>query len=240
MKRSTVRAYFFVLLAFAFFVQTAAASNNRRAGIGVRGAHWRMGEPENIVHVTTMPAHAKVDVGNGGGYLYFFSRVSDATWMEFSIGAIGKVESKNEYFWGEEVDVDAVTPVLLGFRHDLFSYDTKSSLIPYVAFGAGPYWFNDVYVRSDQFGIDNEVLVKTKAKFGGYAGGGVNFGLTSWFGINFDARHHFMEFDVKNAKSGWEYGLGCYFSWGKYKKYVNRSYRRRSRRDREEVNIYID
>ena len=240
MKRSTGRASFFVLLAFAFCVQTATAGNNRRAGIGFRGSHWNMGQPGNLVHVTTMPAHASVDVGSGGGYLYFFSRVSDASWMEFSLGAVGKVQSQSEFFWGEEVDVDAVTPVLLGFRHDLFSYDTNSSLVPYISFGAGPYWFNDVYVRSDNFGIDNEVLVQTKAKFGGYAGGGVNFSIASWFGINFDARHHFIDFDVKNTNSGWEYGLGCYFSWGKYKKYTNRNYHRRSRRDREEVNIYID
>ena len=240
MKFKTVKAHLFLLLAFAFCVQTATAGNNRRAGIGFRGSHWNMGQADNIVHVTTMPAHAAIDVGNGGGYLYFFSRISDASWIEFNLGDIGKVQSRDESFWGEEVDVDAVTPVLLGFRHDLLSWDTNSSLVPYISYGAGPYWFNDVYVRSDLFGIDDEVLVQTKAKFGGYAGGGVNFNVASWFGINFDARHHFINFDVKNAKSGWEYGLGFYFRWGKYKKYVNRSYHRRSRRDREEVNIYID
>ncbi len=239
MKRSAFAAHLFVLLASVFFVQTAAADANRTAGIGIRGSMWKMGAPENIVHVTTMPAQASVDVGSGGGYLFFFSRISDATWLEFNLGAVGKVESQSEYFWGEEVDVDAVTPVLLGFRHDLFSYDTRSSLIPYISFGLGPYWFNDVYVRSDQSGYDNEVLVKTKAKIGGYAGGGVNFGLTSWFGVNFDARYHFIDFNVNDEKSGWEYGLGFYISWGRYKKHVYRSERRHDRRHGD-VNIYID
>jgi len=238
MKRSMTVSVF-LLLACGFFVQSAMAANNRRAGIGFRGSHWTMGRPENVVHVTTMPVQASIDVGSGGGYVYFFSRIGDASWVEFNLGAVGKVASRNDNFWGDEVNVDAVTPVLLGFRHDLLSWDTASSLVPYISYGAGPYWFNDVYVRSDQFGIDDEVLVKTKAHFGGYAGGGVNFGLTSWFGFNFDARYHFINFDVKDAKSGWEYGLGLYFSWGKYKNIVRRSYHRHHHRDRD-VSIYID
>jgi hypothetical protein len=65
--------------------------------------------------------------------------------------------------------------------------------------------------------------------------------LTSWFGINFDARYHFINFDVNDVRSGWEYGLGVIFAWGKYKKPEYRHKRHyRSRRDRDEVNIYID
>ena len=92
MKRPKAIAFFFMLLAFAFCVQPAMANNNRRAGIGFRGSHWSMGRPDNLVHVTTMPAQASVDVGSGGAYLYFFSRISDASWIEFNLGAVGKVE----------------------------------------------------------------------------------------------------------------------------------------------------
>ena len=63
--------------------------------------------------------------------------------------------------------------------------------------------------------------------------------MTSWFGFNFDARYHFINFDVNHEKSGWEYGLGVVFAWGKYKKPEYRS-KKRYRRDRDEVNIYID
>ena len=210
MKRPAY-AFIFLLLAWSFSVQSAMAANNRRAGIGFRGSHWKMGHPENVVHVTTMPAQASIDVGSGGGYLYFFSRIGDASWVEFNLGAIGKVASHNKLFWGDEVNVDAVTPVLLGFRHDLLSWDTASSLVPYISYGAGPYWFNDVYVRSDQFGVDDEVLWKTKAKFGGCAGGGVNFGLTRWFGFKFDSCHHLINFYVEDAQSGGEYSCGCLF-----------------------------
>ena len=237
MKRATL--YFSLLLVLAFCVQPAMAGNNSKAGIGFRGTSWKMGNRSELVHVKTQPPNAQVDVGSGGGYLYFFSRVSDATWMEFTLGAVGKVESQYDYFGGSEVDVNAVTPVLLGFRHDLFAYDSYSSLIPYLALGVGPYWFNDIYVKEDYFGVEGEVEVKAKPTLGGYAGGGVNFMLTDWFGFNFDARYHFINFDVNHATSGWEYGLGVLFSWGRYKKHYYR-HRRRYRRDPDEVNIYID
>jgi hypothetical protein len=217
------------------------ANNNRKAGIGFRGAHWKMSNDPATVHVSTDPDQAYVDVGSGGGYLYFFSRVSDASWLEFQLGAMGEVETHTEYFYGDETDVNAVTPVLLGLRHDLFSYDTESSLIPYISLGVGPYWFNDIYVKTEYFGFENETEIRTKAKMGGYAGGGVNFMMTSWFGINFDARYHFINFDVNHDKSGWEFGLGVMFAWGQYKKPVYRERRyHRGRRGRDDVNIYID
>ncbi len=240
MKQSFFFKALFVLLALFLCVQTAMANNNRKAGIGFRGAHWKMNNNPASVHVAVDPTQTNVDVGSGGGYITFFSRVSDAGWIELSIGAIGDVKTQNEYWYGEETNVNAVTPVLLGMRHDLFGYDSPSSLIPYIAFGVGPYWFNDVYTRTDYFGFEHETQVKTKSKIGGYAGGGANFMMASWFGFNFDARYHFINFDVNDYRSGWEYSLGVIFAWGTYKKpvYHKRSYR--SRRDRDEVNIYID
>ena len=240
MKRNCEKIGVWVLLGCLFSVQAAVANNNRKAGIGFRGTHWRMNNEAQIVRLTTNPLQAHVDVGNGGGYLMLFSRIGDASWMEFTMGAVGKVEAYNETFWGDEVDVNAVTPVLLGFRHDFFSYDSPSALIPYLAFGAGPYWLNNIYVRTDRFGVDNELAVQTKMRLGGYAGGGVNFMFTDWFGLNVDARRHFIDFNVNHEKSGWEYGLGVIFSWGKYKRNVyTREYRCRRNR-RENVHIYID
>lgn len=242
MKQSFMRKDLFLLLALFICVQTAMANNNRKAGISFRGTHWRMSSDPATVQVSTNPNQAMVDVGSGGGYLTFFSRVSDASWVEFSLGAVGEVETHNEYFYGDETKVNAVTPVLLGLRHDLFSYDTQSALIPYIAVGVGPYWFNDIYVKTEYFGPENETEVRTKAKIGGYAGGGVNFMIASWFGFNFDARYQFINFDVNHEKSGWEYGLGIVFAWGQYKKpvYHHRSRRHYHHRDRDEVNIYID
>ena len=238
MKR-THHLALFVLLAILFCVQTAMANNNRKAGIGFRAAHWRMSDTPATIEVTTSPYQSHVDVGSGGGYLTFFSRVSDASWIEFNLGAVGRVETHDEYFFGEETDVNAVMPVLLGLRHDLFSYSTQSSLIPYIALGVGPYFFNDVYVKTEYFGVASKAQVKTKGKMGGYAGGGLNFMMTDWFGFNFDARYHFVEFDLHNDRSGWEYSLGVLFAWGRYKQPVYRS-KRRYHRHRDEVNIYID
>lgn len=239
MRRKIYNMGVLLLLALFICVQAAMANNNRKAGVGFRGTHWSMGNNAQTVQISTNPLQTHVDVGSGGGYFYLFSRISDAAWMEFTMGAVGQVEAHNESFWGDEVDVNAVTPVLLGLRHDFFSYDSPSSLVPYMTFGAGPYWMNDVYVRSDRFGNDNELAVKSKATLGGYAGGGLNFMFTSWFGLNLDARYHFINFDVNHEKSGWEYGLGILFSWGKYKRDVStREYHRHGRR--ENVHIYID
>jgi len=240
MKQTTLLKALFVLLAVFLCVQTAMANNNRKAGIGFRGSHWKMSNNPASVHVSADPTETNVGVGSGGGYVTFFSRVSDAAWIELSIGAVGEVETHNEYFYGDETKVNAVTPVLLGMRHDFFSYDTPSSLIPYVAFGVGPYWFNDVYTKTEYFGFEHQTEVRTKSKIGGYAGGGVNFMIASWFGFNFDARYHFINFDVNDIRSGWEYSLGVIFAWGKYKKEYHQKRYYRSRRDRDEVHIYID
>ncbi|RPH92111.1 MAG: hypothetical protein EHM72_17880 [Calditrichaeota bacterium] len=239
MKSKQFNVATFLLLVFLFFVQSAMADNNRKAGIGFRGTYWKMGDASQTVHVVTNPPEALVDFGNGGGYFYIFSRMGDAAWMEFTMGAVGKVESYSQGYWGEEVSVNAVTPVLLGVRQDFFSYDTESALIPYIAFGAGPYWLSEVYSRTAYSSINSEVLVKSKANIGGYAGGGVNFLLTSWLAINLDARYHFIRFDVHHEKSGWEYGLGLAFSWGKYKKYYSPRYHYHRHR-RDNIHIYID
>jgi hypothetical protein len=239
-KRKIGKIVVLMLLGQLFCVQSAMADNNRKMGIGFRGTHWVMGNNAQIVHVSTNPTQTQVDVGSGGGYFFLFSRISDAAWMEFTMGAVGQVTTHDQTFWGDEVKANAVTPVLLGLRHDFFSYDSPSALVPYVVFGAGPYWLNDVYVRSDNFGLDDEVAVKSKAKLGGYAGGGVNFMFANWFGLNLDARYHFINFNVNNEKSGWEYGFGVIFCWGKYKKnvYTREIYHRGRRRDN--VHIYID
>ena len=235
MKRTTFITTIFMLLCMLLFVNSTQAYNNNMAGIGFRGTHWRMGDSEHVVHVQTQPGNAQVDVGNGGGYLYLFSRIDDNSFLELHFGAIGNVKAREEYAWGQEVDVNAVTPVLLGLRHHLFDYHSRMALQPYVVFGAGPYWFNDVFVRDDYMGFDEQVTVGTKARIGGYAGGGFNFMLSTWMGVNFDVKYHFINFNKDHEYSGYEFGLGLFFTWGEYKK--SRVHRKD---DDDNVNIFID
>ncbi len=216
MKRHVI-ALLVVALARLGILSTACLAQMpaRTTGIGLRGSYWNMNNGPAQISVTNLGHYTAVEVGNAGGWLYFFSRVDDRTFFEFSLGAVGNVKSETHNDFGEDVDATAVTPVLLGFRHNLFSLYSQSALQPYLAYGAGPYWLHDITVR-DRF-FDEEVVVKSKVKPGAYAGGGINFMMTSWFGLNFDMKYHFIDFNVNHDYSGFEYGLGFSFMWGRYK-----------------------
>lgn len=217
-------------LGFALFCATVLAFQStlwgqiepKNAGIGFRGTYWDMNESSNIVTVRTWPHRTHVDVGNGGFWLYFFSRLDDNTFLEFSLGAVGRVESESRSFAGQETDINAVFPVVLGWRHMLVGPYHRGALQPYIAFGGGAYWLANINVFENDF--EEEVtVVDSDLKSGGYLGAGLNFMLSSSFGINFDAKKHFIAFNKKHPYSGWEYGLGLNFHWGRYK----RGYRRR-------------
>jgi outer membrane protein W len=194
----------------------AAFAQSRATAIGFRGTYWDMANQPGGISVRQNGGVTNINVGSGGGWLYFYSRVSDGWLFEFSLGVAGKAKTEDQDFWGENVEVNAVTPVLLGFRHNLLPYNTQSDLQPYLSFGAGPYWINDIKVRDRYYGDDEEVYVKSKVKPGGYAGGGLNFMLGNWVGLNFDIKYHFVDFRKAHPNSGYEYGLGFFFTWGHY------------------------
>ncbi|MDZ7289009.1 MAG: hypothetical protein ONB44_01375 [candidate division KSB1 bacterium] len=187
----------------------------RSTGIGLRGSYWNMNNGPVQIIVSEYPAYTSVDFGNAGGWMYFFSRVEAQTFFEFSLGAVGNIKSESITPFREDVDVTAVTPVLLGFRHNLLSIHSPSALQPYIAYGAGPYWLHDVKIRNRYY--EDEVTVKSKVKPGAYAGAGMNFMLASWVGLNFDVKYHFVDFNVNHDYSGFDYGLGFSFMWGRYK-----------------------
>ncbi|MDZ7721736.1 MAG: hypothetical protein U5R06_02640 [candidate division KSB1 bacterium] len=209
------RTAFLMLLALLYFVNPCTGMD-RTAGIGFRGTFWNMDNSANSVSISNRPGYqAEYDLGGGGGYLFMFSRLNENMFLELTLGAVGKLESHQQYGWGEEVDVNAVTPLLLGFRTDLLPFDSRSALQPYAAAGMGPYWFSDVYVRDDYMIPEEQVDVRTKARLGGYAGGGINFMFTDWMGFNFDVKYHFIDFNKKHEYSGYEYGMGIIFTWGR-------------------------
>lgn len=223
------RTAFFLLPVLLFFVQQIFGMD-RTAGIGVRGTFWNMGHASNSVHVSNQAGlEAEYDIGGGGGYLFMFSRLNDNMFLELTLGAVGRVESQQNYGWGEEVDVNAVTPLLLGFRTDLLPVENRSAMQPYIAAGMGPYWFSDVYVKNDYLMPEEQVDVRTKARLGAYAGGGVNFMFTDWLGFNMDLKYHFIDFNKNHPYSGYEYGMGLIFAWG-----------HSQRKDNKEINIHID
>jgi outer membrane protein W len=142
--------------------------------------------------------------------------MNDNWFAELGLGAIGKVEARNNYFSDANVHVSAMNPLCFGLRYELFSIDNRSAFQPYITGGAGPYWISDILVKENNFGEDEQVSAKTDLLKGGYAGAGLNFALTSWLNFGLDARYHFVNFDKKHERSGWEYGFGLTFMWGRY------------------------
>lgn len=204
-----------ILILLGLGMKAEAGVKVRAAGIGFRGTYWRANSSGSQFRVVSDPSSSSVDVGGGGGWLYFFSRVDNDWIFEFSLGAVGKTRVKESTFTGKKVDVDAIISVLFGLRHELISIYNPSALRPYLQFGAGPYWLSDVTVRT-QYDLEEDVWVHSHVKAGGYAGGGMNFMFTSWLGFNFDAKYHFVDFNVNHPYSGWEYGAGIFLTWGRF------------------------
>jgi len=192
----------------------------KSTGIGFRGTYWKMTDNPELVSVSNHFGNTSVSVGSGGGWLYLFSRVNDYMFFELSLGAIGNVEETttdyyNYYESDQNVDVFAVTPILLGLRYELLSAENQSGLRPYISLGGGPYWISTVNVTQSAF--YEEVTVLTEFNRGGYAGGGANFMLTNWLGVNIDMKYHFIDFNKNNKYSGYEWGFGFCVMWGDYK-----------------------
>lgn len=227
MKRKVILAVIMMMLG----AQAGGSSEPvlRTAGIGVRGLYWRSSFAAVDLKVATSCWRSEVNVGGGGGSLSFYSRI-DPDWLaEISMGAMGQVNTKSTRGDSEFVQVRAVTPLLFGVRHTLFSYRKQTAFQPYLAAGLGPYWFHDVsvvqvaptylfggYSWEDEADSDAEVTLKSKVQPGGYLGGGIYLNLTNWCALNFDVRYHFIDFNVKDYRSGFEYGLGVNFMWGRY------------------------
>ncbi|MCI0514844.1 hypothetical protein L0128_16640 [candidate division KSB1 bacterium] len=215
-----------------FFIQSVQANEPvvRTAGIGLRGTYWKNDQLPADFTIYHNQRYSEVNVGGGGGWLSFYSRLNSNWLVEISIGGIGQVHAKATVGDSQYVHAVIVTPLLFGLRHELFNPRQNNGFQPYVSVGIGPYWVHDTVTRQaypeswyhhhdwdDDEDEDVEITAKTRLMKGGYAGGGVNLALTSWMGLNFDVKYHFIDFTTKHKNSGFEYGLGLNFMWGRYK-----------------------
>jgi len=217
MKVTKLLALLLLAVSFVLTVNAAPATAGdevRAAGINLRGSYWNIRNVPTKVKVNEYGSDSYVSTGGGGAWLTFFSRVNDNLFLELSFGAAAAVEEHSSSWFEENVDVAAVTPIVLGLRHNLLSPRSQSALQPYVSFGGGPYWVSDIVAVDNNF--EEEVSIDTELFRGGYAGGGFNFMVTNWFGINMDMKYHFIDFNVNHELSGPEYGFGVTFMWGKY------------------------
>lgn len=154
-----------------------------------------------------------VHVGPAGGYITFFSRVSDQGFFEFTMGAIGIVDVDSRGWDDDDVDVKSLFPFLIGLRHNILSYRSRSQLQPYLSIGVGPYFYADVDVANE--GFNESVYVATDTWFGGYTGCGFHIYMARWFGLNVDLKYHFIQFNKEHDYSGLEFGFGIGFHWGR-------------------------
>ena len=210
MKVVTIGIVFILLFSVNLFAQREVKST----GIGLRGTHWKMTNDQSQITVSDHWNHTSVSTGSGGVWLYLISRLNYNTLFELSLGAVGKVDEETYYYNQSDVDVYAVTPILFGLRIELISPKSQSALKPYLSLGGGPYWFSTIQV--DEGLYEDTVSIDTNLRRGGYLGGGANFLLSDWFSINFDLKYHFIEFNKKHENSGYEFGVGVCFMWGRY------------------------
>jgi len=216
MKPKFMKVVTISTILFLFFsVNLFAKRDVKSTGIGLRGTYWKLNNDPTRIIVSDHGNYSSVNTGGGGVWLYLLSRMNYNTLFELSLGAVGKVEEETNYYTQSDVDVFAVTPILLGMRFELFSPDNQSALQPYLSLGGGPYWFSTITVKERLY--EDEVKIETELKRGGYLGGGVNFLLSDWFAINFDMKYHFINFNKNHENSGFEYGLGVNFMWGRFR-----------------------
>ncbi len=216
MKR---RGNFWVIMIVIGLLVSSAWSHEKKirtTGICLRGSTWKNTNPVSELSVFRNDTYSEINLSDDGGWISFLSRINDNWFGELGLGAFGKVEARSNYFNDANVHISTVNPITFGLRYELFSLDNQSAFQPYISGGAGPYLLSDIYATEEHFGDDEEVSAKTDAIKGGYAGAGLNFAFTSWLNFGFDARYHFVDFDKKHERSGWEYGFGLTFMWGRY------------------------
>lgn len=193
--------------------QGLAQGISRPSGLGVRAAFWNITNQKTSFSMTTdsQQVNSTVSMNGLGAYIYYFSRFHSNIFFETHLGsfAAGSWSLTDADAGG----VSLIIPLLFGLRWDLLPGKLPTSFQPYLTIGGGPYWNTEITGRS-QNAVQNEVLVETGTRLGWYAGGGMNLTLASWFALNFDVKHHFINYETEDDFSGLETSLGFAFMWG--------------------------
>ena len=101
-------------------------------------------------------------------------------------------------------------PFLFGLRRHLTPPLGLTAIQPYYAFGAGPY----LAISISEWEEEDREEATMRSHIGAFAGGGVQFLLGSWIGVNLDVRYHAFDLKLDHEFSDWEYGLGLTLMWG--------------------------
>lgn len=202
---------FAVIILMLIMTNISMADGWPRTGLGFRASYADIVNKAQWISVNS--TGSDVNVGAYGGSIFFYSKIQNQLYVEFTLGAIGSVHDRVDYWDREETNTAALIPVLFGARYELLSPTIKSNLRPYVSAAIGPYWLNEIRVYGDHY-YDEEVTIETFIRLGGYVGVGMNFMLSKDFAINYDMRYHVVDFQDQRYHNGFEIGIGFTILWG--------------------------
>ena len=214
---SNVLRNFLVLTVLILLIMSfgaTAQSELKSTGIGFRGSFYNSEDNSTGVSLSRHLGYSVNTSVNAGGCLYVFSRLTENTLIEFSIGSIASVEQVSSFVASQKVDVFNMTPIIFGFHYDFLQNQNRSALQPYLSAGLGAYVLSDVKLVNEI--LQNDVIVSTEVKPGLYLGTGLNINLTNWLALNLDGKYHMVKFNPNYKHSGFEFGLGFGFSWGSF------------------------
>ncbi len=219
MRISIGRSILFSLaVLLSFTARSAAQGMTRSTGLGLRMGFWNVTNHPTRISSVGFGQDATIDISGAGGWIYFFSRVHNNWFLEFSLGALGGVHQEIDGYLVKTSEATAIIPFLLGCRYDIFSPRLPSSIQPYLSLGAGPYWISSV--KSESPLTSSAQSVESTLQYGMYGGGGANILLSNWFALNFDLKYHFVDFEFEKDYSGLEFGMGFSLMWGKRREII--------------------
>jgi len=215
-RQMTHRSGAFALAAVAAVLvasmNVSAQVSRRSAGLILRGSAWSLPDGQGRLVWQSDDQHTLYEGAGLGGSISFVGRVSPLLALELSLGAVVRRVEEVRHELGTDTYVAATVPLLVGLRFHPVPSRRGVGILPYLSVGGGPYWVGDV-VELDAGGSE-QVTTDFRHQLGGYVGGGVDFMITGWLGLNFDVRRHFVDFRTHYERSGLEYSTGLMFLWG--------------------------
>lgn len=185
-----------------------------KTGIGLKGCYWDFVNEANGISISNYWGSTEVTVSGYGGGIFLLSQTNRHIFLEFTLGAVSSVHNSTVYGINENTGTISVIEILFGGRYNLFPEEVQTNIRPYISFGGGAYLINDTIVRQKNFPYEQLVSIETNVRPGGYLGFGFLFLFTKSFGMNFDMRYQFVDFQREDLQSGFEFGIGCVVLWG--------------------------
>jgi len=210
-----MRKLLIVLLLYPVLAQDLYAQGMTRSnGLGFRANFWNItGRPLKISY-SAASQESNVDISGTGGTLYFFTRIHNNLFFDLTLEAVASVQTLTGLNTFDPTRVNVVMPILAGVHYDLLSSGLRSSVLPYISAGMGPYWVQKGSSSIQTTEPEFESNLEAEFLYGAYGGLGTNILITDWMALNLDLKYHLVNFDVNQKYSGLDFGFGLSFMWG--------------------------